>query len=69
MRCLLDRPETFGLVYALGIGHRLRAASVHDGRNIRLYSFGCPVLPLGRVMSEKTDIGIIPLNGWNIPEH
>ena len=28
--------------------HRLRAASVHDGRNNRLCSFGCPVLPVGK---------------------
>lgn len=47
MRGLLDRP-TFRLVCALGIGHRLRAASVHDGRNNRLCSFGCPVLPVGK---------------------
>ena len=42
------RAETFRLVCALGIGHRLRAASVHDGRNNRLCSFGCPVLPVGK---------------------
>ena len=46
MRGLLDRPKR--LVCALGIGHRLRAASVHDGRNHRLCSFGCPVLPVGK---------------------
>lgn len=48
MRGLLDRPKRFRLVCALGIGHRLRAASVHDGRNNRLCSFGCPVLPVGK---------------------
>lgn len=47
MRGLLDRPNV-RLVCALGIGHRLRAASVHDGRNNRLCSFGCPVLPVGK---------------------
>ncbi len=49
MDARLARPaETFRLVCALGIGHRLRAASVHDGRNNRLCSFGCPVLPVGK---------------------
>ena len=38
------------------IGHRLRAASVHDVRNHRLYSFGCLFYPSARVMSERTDM-------------
>lgn len=60
MRCLLDRPKRFVLVCALGIGHRLRAASVHDVRNHRLYSFGCPVLPVGKGHVRKDRHAQIP---------
>ena len=52
--------RTFRLVCALGIGHRLRAASVHDVRNHRLYSFGCPVLPVGKGHVRKDRHAQIP---------
>ena len=61
MDALFARPaETFRLVCALGIGHRLRAASVHDVRNHRLYSFGCPVLPVGKGHVRKDRHAQIP---------
>ena len=66
MDALFARPaETFRLVCALGIGHRLRAASVHDVRNHLLYTTAVTAAylllaalfyPSARVMSERTDM-------------
>lgn len=57
MDALFARPaETFRLVCALGIGHRLRAASVHDVRNHRLILLAALFYPSARVMSERTDM-------------
>lgn len=52
--------ETFRLVCALGIGHRLRATSVHDVRNHLLCSFGCPVLPVCKSHVRKDRHAQIP---------
>lgn len=57
MDALFARPaETFRLVCALGIGHRLRAASVHDVRNHRFILLAALFYPSARVMSERTDM-------------
>lgn len=48
------------LVCALGIGHRLRATSVHDVRNHLLCSFGCPVLPVCKSHVRKDRHAQIP---------
>ena len=54
MDARLARPtETFRLVCALGIGHRLRAASVHDTVTIAFVLLAALFYPSARVMSEK----------------
>lgn len=59
MRGLLDRPKRSSGC-ALGIGHRLRATSVHDVRNHLLCSFGCPVLPVCKSHVRKDRHAQIP---------